>query len=170
MYSLIDDESFRAVFNKYYDRIYSGFLKKTESHELAQDLTQQTFIKFWRYRDSYNPELSAEIQLFRKGKLVFIDWLRKESKDRQMINTLKQQNRIPLTELSSDLKDSLNKAIDQLSPMRKEVFRLAYIDGYSHKEIAKKLNVSVRTVETHVYKSLQQLRKVLALIYIFFHL
>src|SRR5690606_38821744 len=121
MYSQMDEQNFRIVFNKYYDRIYSGFLKKTESHELAQDLTQQTFIKFWRYRDSYNPELSAEIQLFRKGKLVFIDWLRKESKDRQMINTLKQQNRIPLTELSSDLKDSLNKAIDQLSPMRKEV-------------------------------------------------
>lgn len=170
MYSQIDEESFRAVFNKYYDRIYSGFLKKTESHELAQDLTQQTFIKFWKYRDSYNPELSIEIQLFRKGKLIFIDWLRKESKDRQMIDTLKQQNRIPLNDLSSDLKDSLNKAIDQLSPMRKQVFNLAYIEGYSHKEIAEKLNVSVRTVETHVYKSLQQLRKILALIYILMHL
>ncbi len=170
MYSQIDEESFRAVFDKYYDRIYSGFLKKTQAHELAQDLTQQTFIKFWRYRESYTPELSVEIQLFRKGKLVFIDWLRKESKDRQMIDTLKQQNSIPLNELSNDLKDSLNKAIDQLSPVRKEVFSLAYIEGYSHKEIAQKLNVSVRTVETHVYKSLKQLRKVLALIYILFHI
>ncbi|MGO1245304.1 MAG: RNA polymerase sigma factor [Sphingobacterium sp.] len=170
MYSQIDEESFRVVFDKYYNRIYSGFLKKTESHELAQDLTQQTFIKFWKYRESYNPQLSIEIQLFRKGKLIFIDWLRKESKDRQMIDTLKQQNRIPLNDLSSDLKDSLNKAIDQLSPMRKEVFSLAYIEGYSHKEIAEKLNLSVRTVETHVYKSLQQLRKILALIYILMHL
>ena len=170
MYSQIDEQNFRLVFDQYYDRIYSGFLKKTQSHELSQDLTQQTFIKFWRYRESYTPELSVEIQLFRKGKLVFIDWLRKESKDRQMIDTLKQQNSIPLNELSSDLKDSLNKAIDQLSPVRKEVFSLAYIEGYSHKEIAQKLNVSVRTVETHVYKSLKQLRKVLALIYILFHI
>ncbi|NQD69891.1 RNA polymerase sigma factor [Sphingobacterium shayense] len=170
MYSQMDEQNFRIVFDKYYDRIYSGFLKKTQSHELAQDLTQQTFIKFWRYRDSYTSELPVEVQLFRKGKLIFIDWLRKEAKDRQMIDSLKQQDKIPISELSSDLKDSLNRAINQLSPIRKEVFSLAYIEGYSHKEIAQKLNVSVRTVETHVYKSIKQLRKVLALVYIVLHL
>ena len=87
-----------------------------------------------------------------------------------MIDSLQQQEKIPVEELSTDLKDSLNQAIDQLSPMRKEVFNLAYIEGYSHKEIAEKLNVSVRTVETHVYKSVQQLRKILALIFIMLHL
>lgn len=170
MYLQIDEESFRAVFTKYYDRIYSGFYKKTGSYEVAQDLTQQTFIKFWRYRDSYCPELTVEIQLFRKGKLVFIDWLRKESKERQMIDSLKQQEKIPIDELSTDLKDSLQNAINGLSPVRKEVFNMAYIEGYSHKEIAEKLNVSIRTVETHIYKSVQQLRKILALIYIMLHL
>lgn len=170
MYLQIDEESFRAVFTKYYDRIYSGFYKKTGSYEVAQDLTQQTFIKFWRYRDSYSPELTVEIQLFRKGKLVFIDWLRKESKERQMIDSLKQQGKIPIDELSTDLKDSLQNAINGLSPVRKEVFNMAYIEGYSHKEIAEKLNVSIRTVETHIYKSVQQLRKILALIYIMLHL
>ncbi|MVZ66116.1 sigma-70 family RNA polymerase sigma factor [Sphingobacterium sp. DK4209] len=170
MYLLIDEESFREVFNTYYDRIYTGFYRKTGSYEIAQDLTQQTFIKFWRYRDSYTPELTLEIQLFRKGKLVFIDWLRKESKERQLIDSLKQQDRIPVDELSTDLKDSLTQAINGLSPVRKEVFQLAYIEGYSHKEIAEKLNVSVRTVETHIYKSVQQLRKILALIYILLHL
>ncbi len=170
MYLKIDERIFRELFHTYYDRLYTGFYKKTGSYEQAQDLTQQTFIKFWRYRDSYNPELSVEIQLFRKGKLVFIDWLRKESKERQMIDSLQQQEKIPVEELSADLKDSLNQAIDQLSPMRKEVFNMAYIEGYSHKEIAEKLNVSVRTVETHVYKSVQQLRKILALIFIMLHL
>jgi len=170
MNSQMDEQKFRAVFDKYYDRIYSGFLRKTQSHELAQDLTQQTFIKFWRYRDSYTAALTVEVQLFRKGKLIFIDWLRKEAKDRQMIDSLKQQGRIPLNELSVDLKDSLNQALDQLSPVRKEVFSLAYIEGYSHKEIAQRLNLSVRTVETHVYKSLQKLRKILALIFIMLNL
>jgi len=170
MYLQIDEDSFREVFNKYYDRIYSGFYKKTKSHEIAQDLSQQTFIKFWRYRDSYTTELTVEIQLFRKGKLVFIDWLRKESKERQMIESLKFYDKIPVNDLSVELKDSLNHAINQLSTVRKEVFKLAYIEGYSHKEIAEKLNVSVRTVETHIYKSVQQLRKILALIYILLHI
>ena len=170
MYLQIDERSFREVFHQYYDRIYTGFFKKTGSHEIAQDLTQQTFIKFWRYRESYTPELSMEIQLFRKGKLVFIDWLRKESKERELSQSLNDGYKIPVSDLSSDLKETLDKAIGQLSPVRKKVFQLAYIEGYSHKEIAEKLNVSVRTVETHIYKSLQQLRKVLALIFILFHI
>lgn len=170
MYLQIDEISFREVFNKYYDRIYSGFLKKTQSHEIAQDLTQQTFIKFWNYRDTYNTNFTLEVQLFRKGKLVFIDWLRKESKERQMIDNLKLNDKIPLNDLNSDLKESLNLAIDQLSKVRKEVFKLAYIEGYSHKEIAEKLNISNRTVETHIYKAVKQLRKILALIYILLHI
>ena len=170
MYLQMDERNFREVFNKYYDRIYTGFFKKTGSHEIAQDLTQQTFIKFWRYRDSYTVELSIEIQLFRKGKLVFIDCLRKESKERQLTQSLEQHDKIPVDELTADLKDSLDQAINQLSPVRKKVFRLAYIEGYSHKEIAETLNVSVRTVEAHVYKSVQQLRKILALIYILLYI
>ena len=170
MYLKIDEDSFRDIFNKYYDRIYSGFLKKTQSHEIAQDLTQQTFIKFWNYRDSYNANLSTEIQLFRKGKLIFIDWLRKESKERQMIDNLKIYDKIPINDLSADLKDSLNQAINQLSKVRQEAFKLAYIEGYSHKEIAEMLNVSVRTVETHIYKAVQKLRKILALIFILLHI
>lgn len=170
MYLQIDERNFREVFHQYYDRIYTGFFKKTASHQIAQDLTQQTFIKFWRYRESFTPELSVEIQLFRKGKLVFIDWLRKESKERELNQTLKDEYIIPVNDLSSDLRETLDKAISQLSPVRKRVFQLAYIEGYSHKEIAEKLNVSVRTVETHIYKSVQQLRKVLALIFILLHI
>jgi len=169
MYAKINTENFREVFYKYYDRIYTGFFKRTGSHEIAQDLTQQTFIKFWRYRDSYTPALTVEVQLFRKGKLIFIDWLRKESKDRQMIQGLSQA-KIPVNELSVDLKDALHQAINQLSPVRKEVFNMAYIEGYSHKEIADKLQISVRTVETHVYKSVKELRKILAFIFILLHL
>ncbi|MBL1408875.1 RNA polymerase sigma factor [Sphingobacterium faecale] len=170
MYLEIDEESFKEVFNKYYDRIYSGFYKKTQSYEVAQDLSQQTFIKFWKYRDTYTADLTIEIQLFRKGKLVFIDWLRKEAKERQLIDNLKRNETIPVNDLSLDMRDSLNHAISQLSTVRREVFKLAYIEGYSHKEIAEKMNISVRTVETHIYKSVQQLRKVLALIYILLHI
>jgi len=170
MYLKIDEISFREVFNKYYDKIYSGFYKKTQSYEIAQDLTQQTFIKFWKYRESYTVDLTIEVQLFRKGKLVFIDWLRKESKERQMIDNLKLYDKIHINELPVDLKDSLNYAINKLSSARRQVFTLAFIEGYSHKEIADKLNLSVRTVETHIFKAVQQLRKTLALIFIFLNI
>lgn len=70
----IDEDSFRDIFNKYYDRIYSGFYKKKNSHENAQDLSQQTFIKFWRYRQNFTSILPVDVQLFRKGK-GYLCWL-----------------------------------------------------------------------------------------------
>ncbi|MFD1768835.1 RNA polymerase sigma factor [Sphingobacterium suaedae] len=166
----IDEAFFQDMFYTYYDRIYAGFYKKTGTHEAAQDLTQMTFIKFWRYRDSYNPNLPLELQLFRKGKLVFIDWLRKESKERQLMENLKIYTTLPIDELNTDIKDTLYKAMAQLSPVRQKVFKLAYMEGFSHKEIAAQLHISVRTVETHILKAVRHLRKILALIFIIMHM
>ncbi len=45
-----------------------------KSHENAQDLSQQTFIKFWRYRQNFTSILPVELQLFRKGK-GYLCWL-----------------------------------------------------------------------------------------------
>lgn len=170
MVTQIDETRFKNIFYDYYDILYSGFYKRTQSDVISQDLVQLTFVKFWRYRDSFNPELSIEVQLFRKGKQIYIDWLRKEARDREMISNLRYHQTIPMEELSIDLKDSLRNAINQLPPTRQKIFHLAYLEGYSHKEIAEQLNISVRTVETHIYKALKQLRKILALIYILVHL
>ena len=52
-------------------------------------------------------------------------------------------------------------ALNQLPPRRKQVFEMSRIEGLSHKEIAEKLQIPVRTVEDHIYKTLTELRKVL---------
>lgn len=161
-----DEIFFKDVFHTYYDKIFLGFYKRTNSYEIAQDLTQLTFIKFWNYRDSHDFNLSVEIQLFRKAKLIFIDWLRKQANERELMKTIKESGKINFEEIQIDLKNSLTHAVDQLPPMRKKVFLLSYFEGFSHKEIADKLNISIRTVDGHVLKALQQLRKILALIFI----
>ena len=48
-----------------------------------------------------------------------------------------------------------------LPPRRKQVFEMSRIEGLSHKEIAEKLQIPVRTVEDHIYKTLTELHKVL---------
>ncbi|WP_293880561.1 RNA polymerase sigma factor [Sphingobacterium sp. UBA1498] len=170
MITQIDETGFKSIFYEYYDILYSGFYKKTQSDIVSQDLVQLTFIRFWKYRESFNPEIAIEIQLFRKGKQTYIDWLRKEARNRELMDNIRYQQTIPIEELSIDLRDSLLHAIDKLPEVRRKVFHLAYIEGYSHKEIASKLGISVRTVDTHIYKALKQLRKILAFIFILIHL
>jgi len=165
-----DEKFFKEVFHTYYDRIYTGFYRKTRSHEIAQDLSQATFIKFWKYRHGHDFALPVSVQLFRKAKLTLIDWLRKEANERALLEQLSIAPDIRFDAIDSELKDSLDQAISQLPPVRRKVFSMAYIDGLSHKEIAEQLQISVRTVDGHILKALKYLRKILALIYILQHI
>ena len=61
-----------------------------------------------------------------------------------------------------DLRQSLDKSIEALPDRSREVFRLSYIEGLSHAEIAEKLGISVRTVDGHIYSALQSLRSSLS--------
>lgn len=164
----LDESLFSELFYQYYDRIYSGFYKKTKSHEVAQDLTQITFLNLWKYKATFSAELPSEVQVFRKAKLVFIDWLRKEANQRTMFEEIKNELPNSIQHSSKELREELNLAMAKLPKMRRIVFELAYIQGYSHKEIAEQLNISTKTVDAHIYQSLLQLRKILAYLNLFF--
>jgi len=157
--SEFDQAYFETIYFENYDRLYTAFLKRTGSDIIAQELTQLTFIKLWQYRHSYSFELSAILQLNRKAKQVFIDWLRKEAHQRKLIAQLKEYVIPEYPTSKIELSDTLKLAIQKLPPVRKKVFTLAYIEGFSQKEIAESLGISVKTVDAHIQKALKQLRK-----------
>lgn len=160
--NVFDEIYFKRLFYDYYDKVYSGFLKKTANEAVSQDLAQITFIKLWEYRSAFNFDMPEELQINRKAKLVFIDWLRKEAYQRKLIKEMENYSAAITKPEKFELTDRLQFAINELSAARKKVFTMAYIEGYSHKEIASILGISVRTVDNHILKSLAQLRKILA--------
>jgi RNA polymerase sigma-70 factor (ECF subfamily) len=158
---VLDEKLFEELFYKYYDRVYSGLIAKKCPPEVAQDLTQITFIKIWQYRSSFSFEIKPEIQIFRKARQVFIDWLRKEAHQRKLIDEMNKVSQ-SLKYSNIEITDTLKTAINQLPEKRKVVFSMAYIDGYSNKEIAEKLGISIKTVNAHIVQALKLLWKLLA--------
>lgn len=59
---------------------------------------------------------------------------------------------------NQDLRETLDRSVEALPERSREVFRLSYIEGLTHAEIAEKLGISERTVDWHIYTSLQSLR------------
>jgi RNA polymerase sigma-70 factor (ECF subfamily) len=57
-----------------------------------------------------------------------------------------------------ELNETLQEAVQQLPPVRRKVFELSRYHSLSHKEISKRLALSVKTVETHISLALKQLR------------
>ncbi len=110
-------------------------------------------------------ELSIDQQLFQKARLIFIDWLRKEATYRKYFSQ-DMENAIEVNwqvETNSDFRHHIENSIKSLPPKRRKVFELKHIHGYSYKEIAEFMGITVKTVDNHLLKATSQLKKVLNL-------
>lgn len=153
---------FKIVFDDWHAKVYNYFYKKTESSDIAKELTQETFIKFWNYRSDLSENFSLDQQIFQKARQIFIDWLRREATQRKYFT-----DEIPGS-ASADLQhgqileenQKIEWSLSRLSPRRRKVFEMKHLQGYSYREIARNLNITEKTVDNHLLKATSQLRKV----------
>ena len=157
-----DHKVFKAVYEDAHVRVYHYFLNKLHQEDQAKELTQQTFIKLWNYREDLAESLSMDQQLFQKARLVYIDWLRKEATQRKYFSAELMQEEIQDAQHQPSLesRQKLEWSLRSLPPKRRKVFELKHIHGYSYKEISEFLNISVKTVDNHLLKATVQLKKV----------
>ncbi len=158
-----DHKVFEGIYENWSPRVYYYFLKKTGNNESSKELTQQVFIKLWHYRTLLSQEFTLDQQLFQKARLIYIDWLRLQATQRKHFASDHQgEPDAAMDTIASDLEIKLHieYSINQLPPKRRKVFELKHIHGYSYKEIAEHLGITVKTVDNHLLKATSQLKKV----------
>jgi RNA polymerase sigma factor (sigma-70 family) len=156
-----DAFAFEQAFVKHRDKVYFYFIKKTSSAEDAKDLLQITFLKLWQYRHSLSEEYLLEQHLFQIARTVFIDHMRRQNKLAKVQRTVEEIKRpFIYTSDEFDLQSHLKEVLSCMPELRKKVFELNRLQGYSYKEIAELLSISVKSVDNNLTKALRQLRKV----------
>lgn len=163
---------FEQVFQQYHEKLYFYVFYRTYSSYLAEETTQLTFIKLWKYRNSLNEELDISDHLFRITKTTLIDLLRKEKNIDRLRNQVSStgtriSESIAATIETEELRTSIYGAIRQMPLARRKVFEMSRLKGMSYKEIAAELSISVKTVENHIALALKQLRHFLGGLFIF---
>lgn len=161
------EKVFTEVFHQYHEKLYAYFLKKTGLPYISTELVQIAFIKLWDFKHTLRDDLSFDSQLFNIARTCFIDYLRKQAA-RNTRHIMYQQN---ITNTAAEIpshsifesSDYLNLAIQSLPPVRKKVFSLHRIQGFSYKEIAGHLSISVKTVEDHMAKAVKHIRALTSL-------
>lgn len=165
-----DEFIFGEIFNEFHEKIYFYILSKTKSQYLAEEVTQLTFIKLWKYRGRLNESLPLGVQLFQIAKTTCIDLLRKEG-NRKKIQVVKTETAFidNVTEdcNNRELQAKLNTAVQQMPPVRKLVFMLSRYEAKTYKEIAQLLSLSEKTVENHISLAVKQLRRILTVFLLF---
>lgn len=161
-----DRKAQQELYKIFYSKMMGVCYRYTNNAEDAKDILQDGFVKVYSNLKKYNFEGSLEgwirrimvntaIDHFRKHKNVFL-----VSDDEGYI--LENSNvESPDSIYSQFGENVIMDAIQSLSPAYKTVFNLNVIEGYQHKEIAEKLNISEGTSKSNLAKAKQNLRKIL---------
>ena len=160
-----DELYFKQVFDQYHQKLYFFILYKTKSEYIAEEVVQMAFTKLWQCRQTLKEEYTISTQLFRIATTILIDYLRKNNnKDavtaRLDVMTVEKGIDSTTEKMSgAELQKRISEAVNDMPPVRKQVFEMSREHGMSYREIAETLSVSSRTVETHIYKALKQIKK-----------
>lgn len=157
--------AFTHIFNCYFNELNSYIAVICGNQVMAQEIVQQTFVKFWDKRKNLIIKDNIKRYLFRMAYNLYKDLQKQNVKELALIQELQYAAIASLIE--KDPEDTerkmllLNQEIDKLPKKCKIVFLLAKKEGLSYKEIAEKLNISVKTVEVHMSKAMLRLKNTL---------
>lgn len=156
---------FKQVFDQYHQKLYFFILYKTKSEYIAEEVVQMAFTKLWQCRQTLQEEYTISTQLFRIATTILIDYLRKyNNKDAvtARLDVVAIEKGVDSTTekmRGAELQKRISAAVNDLPPVRKQVFEMSREQGMSYREIAETLCVSSKTVESHIYKALKQIKK-----------
>ncbi|ERJ58717.1 RNA polymerase sigma factor [Sphingobacterium paucimobilis] len=178
-----DEKAFLHVFNLYYAKIHSFLLKYVHSNDLAEDLTQEVFIKVWEQREKLIDVKYFKSYLYSIAKNHTLNVLEKASRSRLVMGEivdayLEGSNTTEENIWSKEYLHCLNLAIERLPERSREIFRLCREQKKTYEEVAALIGISKNAVKNHMVFSMKQLRQTVErqlgislsiLITVFFH-
>lgn len=161
-----DNAAFDELYHLYSKPVYLRLRFLVKDADVADELLQELFMRVWTYRANLDPQKSFRAYLFTIAQNLVYNYFRKLASDQALIRNL-ILNQVDYY-LSGDelleIKEAgqlLQKAIDQLSPQRRQVFQLCKLEGKSYEETGKIMGISIATVNSHMTQSLQSIRSYL---------
>jgi RNA polymerase sigma-70 factor (ECF subfamily) len=172
------EPAFRELIRRYERPVFSLIFRMVRDREIAEDLSQDTFIKVLNHIDRYRPEFKLSSWLFKIANNVAIDFLRRRQLDTISIDgsphaataaeieattfDVVARQETALEELEArELGGAIERAIAQLRPEYRACIMLRHIEGRSYEEIAATLDLPLGTVKTYIHRARHQLREAL---------
>jgi len=164
-----DEDAFKGIFDCYFRKIQQFVYRYIKETTQAEDVTQNIFIKLWEKKAGIDINKSFDGYIFTIAYRTVMDHFRQT--DRNLLcstsETFLQETIVSPS--SSDellnrhqLESLYEKALQTLPQKRKEIFLLSRHNGLSNKQIAERLNISVKTVENQMTAALSRLREFFA--------
>lgn len=160
----MDIAAFRKYYDLYYDQLCHFLNFYTQDITVIEDVLQEVYLKLWENRDEIEIQY-IKTYLFHAAKNRVLNHLRDEQNRHYLLeNWFNQQKQEKQGKECYDIEQFttlLYKVIDQLPEKCREIFLLSRQEKLTYKQIAEKLNISVKTVEAQMGIALKRIRETL---------
>jgi RNA polymerase sigma-70 factor (ECF subfamily) len=158
-----DRKAFEALFQIYYERLFHFSSNFVHDRNLAEEIVSDVFVKIWRNRQQLINIQNIDTYLFVANKNQSFNYLQKSLEHHaalppsfdpdQFIEWFNPEKELEYQELLHDMQ----LAVENLPDQCKLVFKLIREEGFKYKEVAEILQLSVRTVETQLFRAMKKL-------------
>ncbi len=155
------EEAFIESFSLYGDAIFRFCIVKVSRVELAEDMTQEVFTRYWQYIKDGNKMTNTRAFLYTVASNMAKDWYKKkksDSLDREMESGFVPEDSKANVEKTAEYQEVL-RTIDDMEEKDKEVLLLTHIEGLTPKDIAEVINETSNAVSVRLNRATKKLQQ-----------
>lgn len=166
-----NQDAFRFLFLSYFPKVKAFITHLLKDEPLAEDLSQDIFVKLWENRDSLGLIQSFDAYVYRMAKNSVINQIKRDSYgDKYSKEEYLRVEHVSMEEeiFAKEIQLLVELTVNKMPEQRKKIYRMSRVEGLKNDEIADKLNLSKKTIENHLNLALKEIRKTISLFLVFF--
>lgn len=161
-----DTAAFNELYNCFCTPLLQLALAIVHNREMAEEIVADVFIAVWKKKEALYHAHNLKWYLYAATRNIALNYLRKYAHKKTLqldeASLLEYEINPEVQFISNEMMQHINKAIHELPPQCRLIFKLVKEDGLKYREVAMLLNISIKTVENQVGIALKKLTKMKA--------
>lgn len=162
-YNGMDREAFGHYFRAHFEALVNFALGYLNDRDTSVDVVQEVFINFWNMRESISKDQNVKSYLFTSVKHRCLNYIRDHKKFRSRFLDVELELEVPVDTTDAleqdEVAGQIEEALGKLPEKCRQIFELSRFEELKYREIAERLDISVKTVEAQMSKALRILSK-----------
>ncbi len=160
-----DGAAIEALIRAHQEALYAFMLRMSGRPEVAEDITQEAFVRVLKNLDRFDPRFRFSTWVFTIAKRLYVNSIQKLSPrfDSEMITGQDGHGETPgyqsaQQESADNLRDALDEALDSLNTQQREIVLLFHQQNWSITAISEHLDMPEGTIKSHLHRARKRMR------------